>query len=78
MVFFPSIKRLVKAKEARRTSSSLLLGRAAFMGLRVGYNLVSIVIINVSIPVGRPKTFGLSIATCVALKRVPLHQFKGL
>jgi len=48
-----------------------LLGRAAFMGFRVGYNLVTIVIIHVPTPVGRPKTFDPSIATYVAVKGVP-------
>jgi hypothetical protein len=39
------------------------------MGLKVGYNLVTIVIIDVPTSVGRPKTFDPSIATYVALKR---------
>jgi hypothetical protein len=38
------------------------------MGLKVGYNLVTIVIIDVPASVGRPKTFDPSIATYVALK----------
>jgi len=55
-----------------------LLGRAAFMGFRVGYNLVTIVIIDVPASVGRPKTFDPSIATYVALKGTssPLRFWK--
>jgi len=49
-----------------------LLGRAAFMGLKVGYSWVKIVVISVPTPVGRPKTF--SIATYVALKGAPSPQ----
>jgi len=47
------------------------LGRATFMGLRIGYNWDTIVIINVPAPVGRPKTFDPSIATYVAPKGAP-------
>jgi hypothetical protein len=39
------------------------------MGLKVGYNWVTIVIINVPTPAGRFKTF--SLATYVAFKGAP-------
>jgi len=41
------------------------------MNLEAGYNWGPIVIINVALPVGRPKTFDPSIATYVALKGAP-------
>ncbi|MBC7109022.1 MAG: hypothetical protein H5T41_09630 [Methanomassiliicoccales archaeon] len=46
--------------------------------LKVGYNLVTIVIIDVPASVGRPKTFDPSIATYVALKGTssPLRFWK--
>jgi hypothetical protein len=66
---FPLFKGSYKARGPGDVFFPFFLGRATFMGLKVGYNWVVIVIINVPTPVGRPKTF--SIATYVALKGAP-------
>jgi hypothetical protein len=68
---FPLFKGSYKVRGPGRHFLPFLLGRAAFMGLKVGYNLVTIVIIDVPASVGRPKTFDPSIATYVALKGAP-------
>jgi len=76
IAFSLRFKGSVKAKETRRRSFSPPLARAAFMGLKAGYNWVKIVVISVPTPVGRPKTF--SIATYVALKgRLPPQGFRS-